>query len=94
MKCRYTLYKNPIQTDTLAIVQYLYHNNIFLLPTVIIEKNHPRNLVLPAIYDHYCNELFEGIDECVRFYENYTGITQLLDNALSFKAANPDFHIY
>lgn len=94
MKCRYTLYKNPIQTDTLAIVQYLYHNDIFMLPTVIIEKNHPHGIELPAIYDHLCNELYEGIDECVRFYETYTGMTGTLDAALAFKAAHPDFHIY
>lgn len=94
MKCRYTLYKHPIQTDTLAIVQYLYHNGIFMLPTVIIEKNHPRNITLPAIYDHYRNELFEGIDECAKFYEGYTGLCGLLDAALAFKASNPDYRIH
>lgn len=90
----YTLYKNPIQMETLAIVQYLYHNNIFILPTVIVERNHPDGIILPAIYDHKLNTLYEGIDECVKYYEIRSGISNLLENAQMFKEQNPQFRIW
>ena len=35
----YTLYKNPIQLETLYIVQYLHSKNMVFLPSYIIERN-------------------------------------------------------
>lgn len=46
----YTLYKNPIQLDTLYIVQYLHYNKINFLPSIIIERNYPQFITdLPTI---------------------------------------------
>ena len=45
----YTLYKNPIQFDTLSIVQYLYANNIVCLPDICIERNHPAWVTQPIL---------------------------------------------
>ena len=48
----YTLYKNPIQADTLAIIQYVHNfNKNVSLPKHIYEVNHPENIkILPTIY--------------------------------------------
>ena len=65
----YILYKNPIQLETLYIVQYLNYNNIDFLPNIIIEKNYP-NFVknLPTIY--YKNKFYNGLEEVISLYEN------------------------
>lgn len=93
MTCKYTLYKNPIDLDTLAMVRYLYANSVVLLPTVIIERKHPEKIVLPAIYEYETNQLYEGIDECVRFYESKSGMSNLLDLAHAFAHSNPNYRI-
>lgn len=91
---RYTLYKRPIEMDTLAIVKYLYSIDKPFLPTVIVERAWPEGIKLPAIYDHRNNLLYEGIDGCVRFYEITTGeATGLLDRAVHFMNAHPDYRI-
>jgi hypothetical protein len=48
----YILYKNPIQLDTLDIVQYLYSRNLDAQPFACIERNFPENITqIPTIYD-------------------------------------------
>ena len=88
----YTIYKNPIQLDTLYIVQYLHYNNINALPNAIIERNHPSFVTtLPTIV--YENMIYSGIEEVVYFYEKISGISNLLDKALEFKHKNPKYTI-
>ena len=91
---RYTLYKQPIQTETLAIVQYLYHEGYNALPTVIIERCIPKQLELPCIYDYETNELHEGLDACIAYYEQNTSIVDLAAKATAFKEANPSYRIH
>lgn len=94
MSCRYTLYKKPCQYETLAIIQYLYHNDIFVLPTVIVEHNHPKHIELPSIYDHRANILYQGIEECLLFFEAKTNMTNLYNESIQFKENNPSFQIH
>lgn len=91
---QYTLYKEPVQTDTLAIVRYLYSQGIVLFPTVIVERNHPSGISLPAIYEYSTNTLYEGLDECVRFYEEHSGCIDLFMKANRFHSDNPDYRIH
>lgn len=91
---RYTLYKNPVQMDTLAIVKYLYYIGKPILPTVIVEHGWPEGLELPCIFDHQACKLYQGIEECLKFYEHETGEDAgLLDRALQFVNANPTYRI-
>ena len=87
----YTLFKNPVQLDTLAIVQYAKACGKDVTPMLTIERNHPLSITaLPAIQ---CgSEQYVGIDECVRFYEIHTGIDDILQKALIWKDVNPHFH--
>lgn len=88
----YILYKNPIQLETLYIVQYLHYNKINLLPQSIIERNHPQFISqLPSIVHN--NKLYSGLDEVVKFYEDYSGINNLLEKANKFKKQNPKYAI-
>ncbi len=91
---RYTLYKEPGECDLFSVIRYLYYIDHPLLPTVIIERGHPYGMELPAIYDHNANILHSGLNECVGFYEERTGVPNLLDRAITFKSHNKDFHIY
>ena len=94
MKPRYTLYTQPIQLETLHIVRYLYHLNIHVLPTVVVERGHPRNILLPSIYNHDTNELYEGLEECVRFYEQMSGVSDIMNLAKEFHESHPDDRIF
>jgi hypothetical protein len=88
----YILYKNPIQLETLYIVQYLNYNNIDFLPNIIIEKNYP-NFVknLPTIY--YKNKFYNGLEEVISLYENISGIDNILQKAIEFKNKHPKYTI-
>lgn len=90
---KYILYKNPVQLDTLAIVHYLFsEKNIDLSPHVIFERNHPNWVSsIPSIL--YDDEKFIGLSECIRFYEKYSGITNLLSTALKWKQSNQNYHL-
>lgn len=91
---RYTIYKHPIEMDTLAIVKYLYSMDKPMLPTVIVERAWPEGLELPAIYDHRSNLLYEGIDKCAEFYELTAGEPAgLLDRARNFMNSYPGYRI-
>jgi hypothetical protein len=93
---QYTLYKNPIQLDTLAIVQYLHSLGVRADPSRCIERCHPAWVTqLPTILDHVTFEMFEGLRECERFYERISGRGPgLLLEALAFKAAHPEYRIH
>jgi hypothetical protein len=88
----YTLYKNPIQLDTLYIVQYLHYNKINLLPSSIIERNYPQFVTsLPTIvYNNYC---YNGLDEVILLYEKLSGIDNILEKAREFKKQNPKYTV-
>lgn len=88
----YILYKQPIQLETLHIVQYLHHQQITLLPTAIVERNHPPHITaLPSIQT--LTELHIGLDRVVNWYEQQTGITDLLKKAIEWKNENPKYTI-
>jgi hypothetical protein len=89
----YILYKNPIQTDTLAIVQYLHSNGINIIPTHCIERNHPIWAVeLPSI-ETTDGKKYVGLNQCIEFYQHATGKNNILKEALVFKQYNPDYKI-
>lgn len=89
----YTLYKNPVQPETLAIVQYLHSRGISLQPNLIVERNYPSFVTqLPSIY--YMNNLYSGLWQVIQFYESMTGISNLLTKANNFKANCPSYRIH
>lgn len=86
----YILHKHPIQLETLDIVQYLHHQQINLLPTAIIERNHPPHITdLPSIQTTTHNYI--GLDRVVYWYEQQSGINNILDKANEFKKQNPKY---
>lgn len=87
MALKYILYKNPVQFETLAIVQYLYSLGIDMRPNVILEQGHPKEcVVLPSIMDVSNNMYYSGLEECIAFFETHTGMTDLLAKAQQFKS--------
>lgn len=64
---RYTLYQSKDDDAIVSIIRELYVNDILVLPTVVIETAHPHGMVLPSIYHHDANILYEGVHECERF---------------------------
>ena len=88
----YTLYKNPIQLETLYIVQYLHYKNIMFLPSIIIERNYPQFVTeLPTI--NYKNKNYNGLVEIISLYENISGIDNILEKAIEFKVQHPKYTI-
>ena len=88
----YFLYKNPIQHDTLCIVQYLHFHKIHFLPSAIIERNYPSFVTeLPTII--YNNTIYCGLSEVVALYEQISGIVDLLEKSKLFKKENPKYTI-
>jgi hypothetical protein len=90
----YILYKNPIQLETLYIVQYIHSLGISLLPKAIFERGIPIEIYkLPSIYDINEKILYHGLDETIEFYEKKTKIKKLLSKSYDFKAKNPNYSI-
>lgn len=88
----YTLYKNPIQLETLYIVQYLHSRNITFLPSIIIERNYPAFVTeLPTIY--YNHRFYKGLEEVISLYEHISGIDNVLEKAVEFKKQYPKYTI-
>ena len=83
---KYILYKHPVQKETLAIVQYLFHaRSILLLPTCCIERNHPDWATdLPSIETE--ERRYVGLNECVEFFERQSGVDGVFALATDFKA--------
>ena len=92
----YTLYKNPVEPGTLAIVQYLHaEHGVLLVPAVVVERRHPAHVrALPAILDHATGRLHQGLAACEAFYAERTRVPDLLRHALAFKQARPGYRIH
>ncbi len=90
----YILYKNPISYDTLAIVQYLHYVGKPNEPVSCVERGGPLGLLVPSIFDTTTNKWYQGIDDVVGYYEECSGITNLLATAEQFKKENPDYTIH
>ena len=89
----YVLHKNPMQPDTLAIVQFLHSVGINMRPRCCVECNHPPHITeLPAIEDDAGN-VHAGLRACVDFYELHSGFRGLLDKSVAFKVANPGYRV-
>ncbi len=90
-KIEYILYKNPIQNDTLAIVQYCKSIGIDILPTLVVERNYPHSITnLPAIATR--SGVYQGLDKCISFYEKITQIDDILQKAEQWKIMNLKYH--
>lgn len=90
----YILYKNPIQLDTLAIVQYLHSCGCHAQPKYCIERGHPAWVTeLPSI-ETDGGQRYVGLDQCIQFYEHVSGRSDLLKDALAFKETKRDFRIH
>jgi hypothetical protein len=89
---KYILYKEPISLDILYLIQYLYSQGIDFRPNVIIERNFPEDITqLPTV--RYENNLYSGLDQIVKFYEECSDIPNLLQKAKQFKEENPNYTI-
>jgi len=96
----YILYKNAIQSDTLAIVQYLHHSQgIDARPSACIERCHPAwaSDALPCIQASD-GRRYIGLDACVEFYASMcprqmAGEADLLQKSTAFKAAHGGYRI-
>ena len=91
----YILYKNPIQIDTLEIVQYLYslgHKDA--VPNCCIERNHPSWVTqLPSIETDQ-GMRYIGLQQSIFYYETSYKIKNLMSMAHKFKSDHPDFRIH
>lgn len=91
----YTLYKHPIQDDTLAIVRYIDHKKYMGVPIICVERNHGiEDNALPAIHDHDTDVWYYGIDNVVSFYQKMTGLKDILHRAMKFHKRHPDYVIH
>ena len=90
----YILYKNPEQYDTLAIVQYLNHIERPNEPSTCIERGAPPGTQMPSILDQWTGQWYLGLANVVRYYEERSGITNLLNIAEQFKRDQPDYTIH
>ena len=77
---QYTLYKNPIQEDTRAVVRYLQSIGKPCPPTCIIERGYPKWVTsLPSIRDLETDDRFVGFADCLKFWEYATGSAGIRD---------------
>jgi hypothetical protein len=92
MSPQYILHKNPVQMDTLAVVQYLHCAGRPCTPFGCVERGHPEWATeLPCI--ETVDERCVGLDACVRFWERVSGVAGLMEKALAFKEACPEYRI-
>ena len=93
MKTDYILYKNPVQLETLYVVQYLHFLGKDPVPKYCIERNHPSWVTrLPSISsDGY---KYVGLERVIQFYENIFNVSNLLDKANKFKSEFPSYRIH
>jgi hypothetical protein len=90
----YVLYKHPIQYDTLNIVRYLHSIGKSNEPLHCIERNYPDwVLELPSIKE-LNGATHIGFENVVKYYENVSGITDLLEKVNIFKTNNTNYTIH
>lgn len=97
------MYNQPIQTDTLVVVQFLHHHlrgrttspdGHKVTPLYCIERGFPPWVQeLPTIENKKNGDVHQGLDACVRFFESETGERDLLRRVLAFKDENPGYRI-
>jgi hypothetical protein len=90
----YTLFKAPVQSDTLAIVHYLHSlGKAGVLPRACVERNWPAwVLQLPSI--ETCDgRRFVGLHACTAFFESAHDVPHVLASALAFKAQHPGYRV-
>ncbi len=76
-KIKYVLYKNPIQLDTLACVQYLFSKGIDARPSYIVERNYPTFCTdLPTIKSEN-GDCYIGLFQCLGFYKEQSGLESI-----------------
>jgi hypothetical protein len=92
----YILYKNPVQSDTLAQVQYLHwlgheHGR----PCQIVERNHPEWAAahLPSVQDVGTGARHVGAAACTAYLQDRFGVDELASKAAAWKAAHPEYRI-
>ncbi len=92
---QYILYKNPIQLDTLAVVQYLVmEHGLRVEPLCCVERNHPPWVTaLPAI-EEGGGQQHVGLYACVQYYERISGISDLLIKATAWKTLHSTVRIH
>lgn len=84
----YILYKHLTKCDTIHMIKYLCNIGINAKPDFYIEKNHGMEQ-LPTIFDIKTNTYFCGIKEVIQYYENRSGINNLLEKSIKFKKCFP-----
>ncbi len=90
----YVLYKNPIQHNTLHIVQYLHSIGKSNEPQHCIERNYPEWAInLPAIKE-LNGTTHIGFENVVKYYEQKSGVKDLLEKVNIFKIENPNYTIH
>lgn len=90
----YILFKQPIQYETLSIVQYLHSVGRTILPKYCIERNHPEWITeLPSIFVPETSEHYSGLERCVCFFEEESGMKGLLEESKRFKQKYPNYRI-
>jgi hypothetical protein len=89
----YILYKNPIQLDTLHIVQYLHSIDINIIPKYCIERNHPKWVAeLPSI-ETSNGQKYIGINACIHFYTRVSNIENIMEKTETFIKKYPEYRI-
>jgi hypothetical protein len=89
----YILYKNPIQLDTLHIVQYLHSIGINIIPKYCIERNHPEWVTeLPSI-ETSTGQKYIGMDSCIHFYTRGSNIENIVEKTEIFIKKHPEYRI-
>lgn len=91
----YILYKNPIELRLLAIVRYLHYLKINSEPNCCIERNYPNQIIkLPTIYCVNEKKYYNGLQDCIKYYEYNTNISDLYAKSLLFMENNPSYRIH
>lgn len=89
----YTLYKNAIQLDTLAVVRYLHSIGCDATPQTIIERNYPEWVTqLPSIQLSDGTK-YVGLTACLAFWEAQSGQDRLFEKAQQFQRSHPQYRI-
>lgn len=88
----YTLikYKYDETTERKDIIHYLNYNNIILFPKEIYIEYDTRKPLPQIICDGL---IYTGVNEIISFYENASGISNILKKTKKWKSTHPDYKI-